>query len=355
MSELSRHQAQQEADRLNAFRRQWEQLEGDGILALSAEQKQTLNSYIDSKLESYRRQFDIDTTASAKQLSWGLRIASTLGGFSLCVALVLLFQYYWGSLSTAAQVGIVILAPLAALAATEYAAQKEKTLYFAALLSMVAIACFVMNLAVLGETFNFTSTHGAFLAWSVFSFALAYHYGLRVPLVAGIIAMLSWLSAQVTAMRGYHWMAFGERPEHFLLGGLAVFALPLIVTHKRHTDFAVVYRCIGMASCYLATLALLTSGHWSYLPWADRTIETFYEIFGLTSAALAVWFGIRRSWMSVVYISASFFTLFLYIRLFRWWWDWLPHYAMFFVVGVIAIAIMYLLKRLRAVIVEVPA
>ncbi|MBL8175095.1 MAG: DUF2157 domain-containing protein, partial [Bryobacterales bacterium] len=212
MSDLNRHQAQQEADRLNAFRRQLQELALQGALELTPEQTSKLDRHIDGKLEAYRRRFDIDTTAGARQLSLGLRIASTLGGFSLCVAVVLLFQYYWGALPTAAQAGIVLLAPLAALAATEYAAQKEKTLYFAALLSMVAIASFAMNLVVIGETFNFTSTHGAFLGWSLFSFALAYRYGLRIPLVAGIATMLSWLSAQVASMRGYHWMAFGERP-----------------------------------------------------------------------------------------------------------------------------------------------
>ncbi|MBL8173073.1 MAG: hypothetical protein JNK48_00300, partial [Bryobacterales bacterium] len=142
------------------------------------------------------------------------------------------------------------------------------------------------------------------------------------------------------------------RPEHFLLGGLAVFAVPLFLIHKRHTGFPVVYRFAGMFSFYIAVLALLVTGHWSYLSWPNDTIERFYEVLGLTAASAGVWFGIRRGWMSVVYTSAGFFTLFLYIRLFRWWWDWLPHYAMFFVVGAVAIAIMYLLKRLRAVTVE---
>lgn len=347
MSEISRHKAQQEADRLNAFREQWKELERDGVVSLQPAQREQLDQYIDGKLAAYRARFDIDTTAGAKQLSWGLRIASTLGGFSLCVALVLLFQHYWGSLSTAMQVGIVTLAPLAALAAMEYAARKERTLYFAALLSLVAIASFVMNLVVLGETFNFTSTHNAFLAWSMFAFALAYHYGLRIPLVVGIAAMLSWLSAQVVAMRGFHWFAFGERPEHFLIAGAAVFATPLVVRHVRNTDFPVAYRVTGMVAGYLAVLALVANGSWSYLPWTDDTVEALYGFVGLLLAAGAVWLGIVRGWMSVVYISAGFFTLFLYIRLFKWWWDWLPSYVMFAVVGAIAIGAMYVLKRLR--------
>lgn len=355
MAELSRHQAQQEADRLNAFRQQWQQLEAEGILSLTEDQRLTLNNYIDTRLDAYRRQFDIDTTAGERQLSWGLRIASTLGGLSLCIALVLLFQYYWGSLSTAAQVGIVLLAPLAALAATDYAARKERTLYFAALLSMVAIASFVLNLAVLGETFNFVSSHNALIAWSAFSFALAYHYGLRIPLIAAIVTLLAWLSAELTLLRGHHWLTLTERPEHFLIAGAAVFAVPLLLQHRRHTDFPIVYRMAGMFTVYLGLLALIASGHWSYLPWQQKSIELFYEITGLTLSAAAIWLGIRQSWMSVVYASAGFFTICLYIRLFRWWWDWLPNYVMFAVVGLIAIAIMYLLKRLRGFLTEATA
>ena len=91
----------------------------------------------------------------------------------------------------------------------------------------------------------------------------------------------------------------------------------------------------------------MVNGSWSYLPWTDDTVEALYGVVGLVVAAGAVWLGIVRGWMSVVYISAGFFTLFLYIRLFKWWWDWLPSYVMFAVVGAIAIGAMYVLKRLR--------
>lgn len=344
----SRHDAQIEADRLNAFRAQLAELERNGVLQLSPEQHGNLNRYIEDKLAAYRQQFDIDTTAGARQLSWGLRIASTLGGLSLCAAVILLFQRYWGSMSPTLQTTIVILAPLLALAGTEFAARKERTLYFAALLSLVAFACFVMNLVVIGEIFNFISTHNAFLAWGLFALALAYHYGLRIQLIIGLVASLSWLSAQITHMRGYHWFAFGERPEHFLVSGLVIFALPFVLRHPRNSDFPAVYRFTGMIACYLSLLSLMANGHFSYLPLSSKAIETFYEITGLVLGAAAVWFGIRRSWIGVVYTSAGFFTLFLYIRLFRWLWDWLPSYVMFAAVGAIAIAVMYVLKRLRS-------
>lgn len=347
MSQVSRHHAQQEADRLNAFRNQLQDLEREGVIELPPDQRHKLDSYIEGKLAAYRTRFDIDTTSGEKQLSWGLRVASTLGGLSLCAALVLLFQYYWGYLSTPVQVGIVVVAPFAALAATHFAARKEKTLYFAALLSLIAFAAFVTNLVVIGEIFNFTSTHNAFLAWGVFALALAYHYGLRIQLIVGLAAIFSWFSGQVVHMRGYHWFAFGEHPEHFLLTGIAIFLAPFVIRHERHTDFPFVYRFAGMLFCFLSCLALAADGTVSYLPWSNRVVEPLYELTGMLLTAGGVWLGIRQSWVSVVYTSAGFFTLFLYLRLFRWWWDLLPSYVMFAVVGVLALGIMYVLKRLR--------
>lgn len=352
MSDPSRQQAQEEADRLRIFRDQLQILESEGVIALSTEQKDRLHTYISEKLAAYRQKFDIDTTSGEKQLSWGLRIASTLGGLSLCAAIVLLFEHYWGWMSAPVQVLIVVLAPILALLATRFAASREKTLYFAALLSLIAVACFVMNLVVIGEIFNFTSTHGAFLPWGLLALLLAYSYGLRIQLVIGLVALLSWASAQIAYMSGYHWFAFGERPEHFFFAGALLFTLPIYAHHRRNTDFPPVYRMVGMLSFFLSMLVLSASGSLSYLPWPHKTVETFYELAGLLLAAGGVWLGIRHSWVAVVYVSAAFFTLYLYVRLFRWWWDWLPPYAIFAVVGLIAIGVMYLLQRLRSMIVK---
>jgi len=352
MGQISRHKAQQEADRLNAFRGQLNELEREGAIQLSPDQRNKLDAYIDDKLAVYRQRFDIDTTTGEKQLSWGLRVASTLGGLSLCAALVLLFQYYWGYLATPVQIGIVTIAPFAMLAATHFAARKEKTLYFASLLSLIAFAAFVTNLVVLGEIFNFTSSHNAFLPWGMFALALAYHYGLRIQLIIGLAAMFSWFSAQIVYLRGFHWFAFGEHPEHFLIAGIAIFSLPYFIRHERFTDFPFVYHFAGMLSCFVACLALSANGSVSYLPWSNSVVEPMYEAAGMLLTAGGVWLGIRQSAVSIVYTSAGFFTLFLYVRLFRWWWDVLPSYVMFAVVGVLALGIMYVLKRLRGLMIQ---
>ena len=70
--------------------------------------------------------------------------------------MVLFFSRFWGYLGTPAQVVIVMFAPLAALAAAEYTARRERTPYFVGLLSLLALACFMLDLAVLGRVFNVT-------------------------------------------------------------------------------------------------------------------------------------------------------------------------------------------------------
>jgi hypothetical protein len=46
-------------------------------------------------------------------------------------------------------------------------------------------------------------------------------------------------------------------------------------------------------------------------------------------------------------IGAGSFVVFLYTKFYQWWWDWMPAYLFFFIVGVIAIAIIVLLQHIR--------
>lgn len=343
----SRAEAQHQADRIRALRDGLAQLERDQILTLTPDQRASFDSWSAATLAKLAAQFDVDTTDSQKRVSWGLRIASTLGGLALCAALMLFFIRFWGYLDTPIQIAAAVCLPLAALAATEYAARRERTLYFAGLMALIALGSFILTLAVIGRVFNMTPTENALFVWGAFSLLLAYRYGLRFVLIIALGLLLCYGAAAFNARLGYNWLNFGERPELFLFMGLAAFSLPLALPHRRHTDFPAVYRLAGLFVYYVAVVALAEWGGQSFLQGDTKTIERGYELLGLLSSSAFIAWGIRRQWDGVVNISSAFFVVFLFCRLFHWWWDWMPRFVFFGIIGAIAIGLVLAFKRVR--------
>jgi uncharacterized membrane protein len=96
--------------------------------------------------------------------------------------------------------------------------------------------------------------------------------------------------------------------------------------------------------------------HWgeaSYLMLAGGTLEEVYQGLGFLLSALLVWLGIRRHWPGITNTGSTFFVIFLYTKLFDWWWDWMPKYLFFLVLGLMALLLLMVLKRLRAAVKEV--
>jgi uncharacterized membrane protein len=339
--------AQQAADRIRILRQELAGEEIQSVLALTPDQRSRFDEWSRAKLAALAQQFDVDTTASQKRVSWAMRIASTLGALALCAAVVLFFTRYWGYLDTPVQLGIVILTPLLLLAGAEFAARRERTPYFTGLLALAALASFILNLAVVGSIFNITSTERALLAWGAFAMVLAYRYGLRLLLALGLLLVMSYAAAAYSAQMGYRWLDFCDRPEHFLLLGAFVFALPFYRKHSHKADFPPVYRLIGALTILMTILSLAEWGAPSYLPWGTANIEGFYEIAGLIVSAAAIWWGIVRNWNSLVNTGAAFFIIFLFTRLYHWWWDWMPRYLFFAVIGALGIALVLAFKRVR--------
>src|ERR1051326_1199947 len=153
----SQSAAQESADRIRFLRQELATPELQRVLGLSPEQQQRFDDWSIARLNQLTQQFDVDTSALQEHASWGMRIASTLGGIAICAAVVLFFMRYWGNFGTPLQVTIVVLVPLLALGGAELAASRERTLYFTGLLALVAFASFVMNLAVMGSIFNINS------------------------------------------------------------------------------------------------------------------------------------------------------------------------------------------------------
>ena len=163
-SPASRPRAQEAADRIRILHVELGKAELQQVLELTPEQISRFEEWSQVRLRELAAQFDVDTTESQKRISWGMRIASTLGGLAICAAVVLFFIRYWGYFWTPAQVAILMATPLALLAGTEFAARRERTLYFAGLLALVTLASFILDLAALGRIFNITSTEKALLA-----------------------------------------------------------------------------------------------------------------------------------------------------------------------------------------------
>jgi uncharacterized membrane protein len=340
-------QAQRRADRIRAFREELEVLQNENVLVLDEQQAVRVEGYHETLLERFASLYDVDVSGADKQLSWGMRIVSFLGALALSAAVFFFFYRFWGFLGTGVQVGILAASPMVALLGVEFVARREKTLYFASLLSLIAFTCFILNLFVLGTIFNITPSQNAFLVWGAFALILAYALGLRLMLVAGMTCLMGYLAATVGTWSGCYWLSFGERPENFIVAGallVAAGALP----HRRRGTFPNLYRGYGLLVVFIAILILSNWGAISYLPWSPGTIEAGYQVLGFLLAGGVIALGIRRRWTGITNLGSTFFALYLYTKIFDWWWDWMPKYLFFLVLGLTAILILLVLKRVRA-------
>jgi uncharacterized membrane protein len=93
---------------------------------------------------------------------------------------------------------------------------------------------------------------------------------------------------------------------------------------------------------------LSADGSASYLPWTSNSVELFYQMAGVVAGGLVVWLGIRNDWNEVINAGSFFFAVFLLVRLVDWWWDVVPTYLFFVLIGGIAIGLVAVFRRVRS-------
>ena len=347
MTDTSRIEAQQRADDIRVFRKELDRLEDEGVLRLAEQQRAAVSAHHDALLAGFAQSFDIDRDVRAKQLSWGMRIASFLGALALAASVFFLFYQFWGRFTESVQVTILIGAALGTFAVTVWIQGRDASGYFTKLAAMVAFACFVLNVAMLGQIFNITPSDKALLPWAALALLLAYACDLRLLLAAGIICIVIYTAARFGTWSGIYWIHFGERPENFFPVSLLLFFLPQWVPHRRREDFAPIYRVFAILSFLLPVLILSNWGAVSYLSWPASMIEHFYQIAGFALSTALIWLGLRRQWGEVVNSGITFFVIFLYTKFYDWWWQLFPKYLFFLVVGLTAVLFLFVIKRLR--------
>jgi uncharacterized membrane protein len=343
---MDKEEAQRRADRIREFREEMDLLVEEQVLVLTEEQRRRVDEYHADLLSSLARVYDVDTSAAQKQMTVGMRIISLLGSMAISAAVFFFFYRIWGLLSTGVQVGILISGPVLATIGVGVAARKERTLYFSTIIALVALACFVLNLTMLGQIFNITPTQNAFLVWALFSLILAYTYNIRLLLVAGIISLTGYLSATAGTFSGCYWLSFGERPENFIFAGLILFGISF-VPHQGFHEFPSIYRFSGMLTVFIAILILSNWGRASYLMLPGNLIEYAYQAASFLVSGFTIWLGVRAHWGGMTNLGATFFMIYLYTKFFDWWWEWMPKYLFFLILGLVAVLFLTILRRLR--------
>jgi len=342
----SKVDAQKRADQIGYFQVELTVMEQENILSLNEDQHSAIVSYHKNLLGELSSNFDIDSNKQEKQLSLGMKITSFLGALGLAASVFFLFYQFWGKFSTNIQLFILMVTPLIGLTATMYVSGKEKTGYFSKVFGLVTLAAFVLNLSMLGQIFNITPSENALLIWAVFAFLLAYATDARLLLAMGIILMASFLSAKTGTWNGCYWINFGERPENFFPAAIVLFLLPFL-PHNRFSGFSSIYRVFAMLLFFIPVLILSNWGLVSYMNFARDSIEILYQVAGFVFSAAAIFVGIKKGWSEVVNTGNAFFTIFLYTKFYDWWWDWMPKYLFFLVIGLTAMLILFIFKRLR--------
>lgn len=346
---LTQDKAQRRVDRINAFRAELRQVEQESGLDLTDEQRATLSAYHDGIVADLERRFDVDVNPTEKQMSWGMRIASTVGALALAASIYFLFYRFWGVMATPLQIAVLIAAPALAVLVMEFCSRSERTLYFTALAGLLAVACFVLNISMLGSIFNMRPSAISFFFWGVFALILAYTYDLKLVLAAGILFAGAYVSLSIGTWGGTYWPFSSERPENYVLAGIVTFAVPIVLRHRERDTFPAIYRLIGLLAVCMPVLVLSNWGAGSYLPLDPDAVEILYQIAGFLLAGLAIWIGIRLSWKEVTNLGTIFLIAFLYIKFFDWWWDAMPKYLFFLVLGLVAVGLLVVLKKFRSV------
>lgn len=349
MSNLTKTQAQTRADQIRAFRAEQALLEAQGILRLPEEKGARVRGYHDNLLRELFQAQDVDLNESARHLSLGMQIVSFLGASALAASLFFLFYQYWGYFTTAVQVLILISAQVISLLVAVWLKGVDASGYYAKLAALVSFVSWVLNIVMMGSIFNMSPSPNAFAAFALYGFILAYMLQVRLLLGAALICSFIFIGAQFGTWMGSYWIYLGESPEYFFLPALIFFALPILIKQDQFHGFTAIYQMLSAVVFFISLLVLSNWGQSSYLPWSASMIEGFYQVVGFATSALLILYGLRTKAANLMLAGNVFFALFLYTKFFDWWWDWLPKYLFFFVVGLTAILALMIFNRLRKV------
>jgi hypothetical protein len=347
MESDARRLAQQRVDRIASFRRELTELEREGALRLTDDQRTGLEEHLGRVLDALSREFGADVSDAARRISWGVRVATVLGAAALGAALVLFLHRVWGYLPFPAQFGTLLLVPLGLLAGAAVADRRRIDPFQVGVLALTSGVTLGFAVDALGGVLNVSAYPHALLVIGVYGVLTGHAFRVRLLVGAGLFVVGAYLAALLTAAEGSHWEAWPMRAHYLLPAAALLYAVPWVTERRRSGDWGIIYRGCGAVLGLLALLLMSVVGHSCCGVMDGTTVVAGYQLAGLGLSAAVLAHGFRSGRGSLVNLGAAAFVMFLYVRLHAWWWDWMPKYLFFFLIGLIAFGLLLVFRRLR--------
>lgn len=333
------------ARRILAFRDELDALAREGVPPIDSTTRTAIDAHHDAILARLRAA-DVDTTTSAAQLSIAMRIATVVGTLALALAWGSFLGDLWNEIPMVPRLLLTGVPPLLLAALVPLALRKETSGYVANLVATVATVAFAAHLIVMGDTFDLPPSRGFFLAVGGFALALAYPFGLVLPLLPGLVFGALWCWSLFPSPTGRFDGAFG-RFEPGLAIAVAVFAAPRALV--RPAGFATLWR--GAAALAITVMLLVLNvthePSWLHTVMTRETTRTVWQLLGAIGFPALIALSVRRDWALPTRIFVGGLLLFLVTRLTDWFWELIPAWLFFLGMGAFAMGAFTLLKRWR--------
>jgi hypothetical protein len=111
---------------------------------------------------------------------------------------------------------------------------------------------------------------------------------------------------------------------------------------------ALVFRLCGAGLGLFSLLVLSLEGDHCCGQIAPGQVAAAYQLAGILLSVGVIVHGLRLGEGQLVNLSALAFVVFLFTRLHAWWWAWMPKYAFFLVLGLIAFGLLLVFRQVRA-------
>jgi uncharacterized membrane protein len=126
-----------------------------------------------------------------------------------------------------------------------------------------------------------------------------------------------------------------------------LYCIPWFTRARGPHGFNLVYRLCGAATGLSAILSLSTLGDLCCGGLSPSLVAAVYQIVGLFLSAGVVFHGVRLGQKGLLNLGAVSFIVFVFIRLHAWWWNWMPKYLFFLIIGLTALGLLLVFRRLR--------